>query len=90
MYFQCQYLVYVHVPLSKVAEIYSVKITVDGKDTTLGLFDTAGQEDYDRLRVLAYPYTDVFLVCFSVVNPTSHENIKQKVGLFVSLDAFIE
>lgn len=34
---------------------------------TLGLFDTAGQEDYDRLRPLSYPQTDVFLVCFSTL-----------------------
>ena len=45
---------------------------------TLGLFDTAGQEDYDRLRPLSYPQTDVFLVCFSVVGPASFENVKEK------------
>jgi cell division control protein 42 len=44
-----------------------------------GLFDTAGQEDYDRLRPLSYPQTDVFLVCFSVVSPSSFENVKEKV-----------
>lgn len=36
------------------------------------------QEDYDRLRVLAYPDTDVFVVCFSVVAPTSYENVEEK------------
>ncbi|KAH9033445.1 hypothetical protein EDB84DRAFT_1488525 [Lactarius hengduanensis] len=41
----------------------------------LGLFDTAGQEDHDRLRPLSYPQTDVFLVCFSVTSPTSFENV---------------
>lgn len=40
-----------------------------------------GQEDYDRLRPLSYPQTDVFLVCFSVVSPSSFENVKEKVGL---------
>lgn len=45
---------------------------------TLGLFDTAGQEDYDRLRPLSYPSTDVFLVCFSVVAPSSFENVREK------------
>ncbi|WAR18629.1 CDC42-like protein [Mya arenaria] len=35
-------------------------------------------EDYDRLRVLAYPDTDVFVVCFSVVAPTSFENVEEK------------
>ncbi|XP_016422369.1 cell division control protein 42 homolog [Sinocyclocheilus rhinocerous] len=38
----------------------------------------AGQEDYDRLRPLSYPQTDVFLVCFSVVSPSSFENVKEK------------
>lgn len=35
------------------------------------LKDTAGARDYDRLRPLSYPQTDVFLVCFSIVNPVS-------------------
>lgn len=39
----------------------------------------AGQEDYDRLRPLSYPQTDVFLVCFSVITPASFENVKEKV-----------
>ncbi len=42
----------------------------------------AGQEDYDRLRPLSYPQTDVFLVCFSVVSPASFENVKEKVSKF--------
>merc|ERR1712001_572241 len=51
---------------------------IGGEPYTLGLFDTAGQEDYDRLRPLSYPQTDVFLVCFSVVSPSSFENVKEK------------
>ena len=39
-----------------------------------------GQEDYDRLRPLSYPQTDVFLVCFSVVSPSSFENVREKVS----------
>ena len=44
----------------------------------LSMFDTAGQEEYDRLRPLAYPETDVFLVCFSVTLPDSLDNAKYK------------
>ena len=40
------------------------------------LTDTAGQEDYDRLRPYSYPDTDVVIVCFSVDNPDSLENVR--------------
>ena len=36
------------------------------------------KEDYDCLRPLAYPWTDIFLICFSLVNPDSFENVKTK------------
>ena len=58
---------------------YAVTVMIGGEPYNLGLFDTAGQEDYDRLRPLSYPQTDVFLVCFSVINPASYENVKEKV-----------
>uniref|UniRef100_A0A673BPI5 Cell division control protein 42 homolog n=1 Tax=Sphaeramia orbicularis TaxID=375764 RepID=A0A673BPI5_9TELE len=57
---------------------YAVTVMIGGEPYTLGLFDTAGQEDYDQLRPLSYPQTDVFLVCFSVVSPSSFENVKEK------------
>lgn len=57
---------------------YCANLVVDGKPINLGLYDTAGQEDYDRLRPLSYPQTDVFLVCYSVMNPTSFENVGAK------------
>ena len=41
----------------------------------LALFDTAGQEVYARLRPLSYPGTDVVLICFSVDNPASVDNV---------------
>lgn len=54
---------------------------VDGKPISLGLWDTAGQEDYDRLRPLSYPQTDVFLICFSIVSRASFDNVKAKVSI---------
>ena len=53
-------------------------IEVDGKQVELALWDTAGQEDYDRLRPLSYPNTDVILMCFSIDSPDSLENIPEK------------
>ncbi|XP_030627128.1 rho-related GTP-binding protein RhoB-like isoform X2 [Chanos chanos] len=40
--------------------------------------DIADIEDYDRLRPLSYPDTDVILMCFSVDSPDSLENIPEK------------
>merc|ERR1711871_769363 len=57
---------------------YSANVMVDGKSITLGLCDTAGQEDYDRLRPLSYPQTDVFLVAFSLISKPSFDNVAQK------------
>lgn len=58
---------------------YTASVMVDGRPISLGLWDTAGQEDYDRLRPLSYPQTDVFLICFSIVSPPSFDNVKAKV-----------
>ena len=68
--------------LCQVFDWYTEQVMVGGKPYRLRLFDTAGQEDYDRLRVLNYPLTNVFLVCFSVVSPASLENVEQKVGYY--------
>ncbi|XP_069509133.1 ras-related C3 botulinum toxin substrate 1-like [Ambystoma mexicanum] len=61
-----------------VFENYSANMMVDGKAVNLGLWDTAAQDDYDLLRPLSYPQTDVFLICYSVVRPASYENVCTK------------
>ena len=54
-------------------------VEVDGKHVELALWDTAGQEDYDRLRPLSYPDSHVILICFAVDSPDSLDNVQEKV-----------
>lgn len=58
---------------------YSANTLVDGQAVSLGLWDTAGSSEYDALRPLSYPGTDVFLVCYSVVEPETLDHIETKV-----------
>lgn len=50
-------------------------ILVDSTSVTLGLWDTSGQEELEKLRLLNYPNTDVFLFCYSVGDRASFESI---------------
>ena len=61
-----------------VFENYTADIAVADTVRRVTLFDTAGQEEFDKLRPLAYPKTDVFLVCFCVASPASYNNVKEK------------
>lgn len=53
-------------------------LTVDEKEIELVLWDTAGQEDYDSIRPLSYPNTDVILLCYSISSVESFANISHK------------
>ena len=57
---------------------FSANVVVDGKFESLALWDTAGQEDYDRLRPLSYPGTNVFLACYSTISEASLRNLQNK------------
>ncbi|KAK5800047.1 hypothetical protein VI817_002259 [Penicillium citrinum] len=61
-----------------VFENYVTDCRVDGRSVQLALWDTAGQEDYERLRPLAYSKAHVLLIGFSVDTPDSLENVKHK------------
>ena len=56
---------------------------VGGLHYRVDLKDTSGMDYYDTLRPLDYTGTDIFLVCFSVVSPTSFDDVKNKVNDFV-------
>jgi len=66
----------VYVPT--VFENYVADIETENTRVELALWDTAGQEDYDRLRPLSYPETDVIIMCFAIDNPASFENVAEK------------
>ena len=51
---------------------------VDGETVHVLLYDTAGQEEYESLRLLSYPNTDVFLLVFSIGVQQSFDNIAKK------------
>jgi len=64
--------------LPTVFENYTAQMKRGGDVVLLHLWDTAGQEDYDRLRPLSYPNADVVLLCFSTINQASYDNIREK------------
>ncbi|XP_028817984.1 ras homolog family member Ub [Denticeps clupeoides] len=57
---------------------FSAVVQVDGTPVRLQLCDTAGQDEFDKLRHFCYTRTDVLLLCFSVVSPASFQNVWEK------------
>lgn len=61
-----------------VFENYVHDIFVDSVHIELSLWDTAGQEEFDRLRSLSYDDTDLIMLCYSVDSKDSLENVESK------------
>ncbi|KAM0277765.1 hypothetical protein ACHAQH_005558 [Verticillium albo-atrum] len=61
-----------------VFENYVHDIFVDNVHIELSLWDTAGQEEFDRLRSLSYDDTDLIVLCYSVDSKDSLENVESK------------
>lgn len=57
---------------------YVPTINIDNQTIGVQIWDTQGNSDYDHLRPLSYPQTDIFLLCFSLVSHKSFLNIKEK------------
>jgi len=57
---------------------YNANTIVDNQAINLSLWDTAGSDEFNQLRPLSYPGTDVFLICFSIFSPESFTNISKK------------
>jgi len=64
--------------LPTVFENYTAQMKREKEVILLHLWDTAGQEDYDRLRPLSYPGADVLLLCFSTISQASYDAIREK------------
>ncbi|KAJ0804853.1 putative small GTPase, P-loop containing nucleoside triphosphate hydrolase [Helianthus annuus] len=58
---------------------FSANVVINGDTVNLALWDTAGQEDYNRLRPLSYRGANVFILAFSLISKASYENVSKKV-----------
>ncbi|TFK44462.1 rho small monomeric GTPase [Crucibulum laeve] len=57
---------------------YVAEIRLDEKPVQLALWDTAGQEEYERLRPMSYSKSHVILIAFAIDTPDSLENVTSK------------
>uniref|UniRef100_A0A6T6BWC2 Uncharacterized protein n=1 Tax=Compsopogon caeruleus TaxID=31354 RepID=A0A6T6BWC2_9RHOD len=61
-----------------VFDTYTASVRISEDLVGLEIWDTAGQDDYDRLRALTYFNTNVIVLCYSVVSKASFENVLNK------------
>ena len=63
-----------------VIDNYVCKIKFEDKNINLQLWNIAGQEDLElqNVRVPSYVNTDIFLLCFSIVDPVTLQNIQNE------------
>jgi small GTP-binding protein len=64
--------------IPKVFSNYIANINFNSKYYSVDLWDTAGPDDFDKLRPLSYTDTDVFVICYDIMTENSLENIKSK------------
>uniref|UniRef100_A0A3Q1H778 Rho-related GTP-binding protein RhoH n=1 Tax=Acanthochromis polyacanthus TaxID=80966 RepID=A0A3Q1H778_9TELE len=61
-----------------VFENTGVEVYMDGVQISLGLWDTAGNDNFRQIRPRSYQQADVVLICYSVANPSSLASIQHK------------
>jgi len=58
-----------------------VRVSVTSIHISTRVCLVTGSDEYNQLRPLSYPGTDVFLVCFSIFSPESFYNVTKKVRI---------
>ena len=61
-----------------VLDCYRTEVLIEGHALKIQLWDSAGQDDYSRLRPLGYMGADVFLLCYSVSDRESSKSVESK------------
>lgn len=61
-----------------VLEAYKGNTKYEGREVQLDIFDTAGHEDFQRMRPISYNKADVIIICFSLVDRDSLTNAHTK------------
>ena len=62
-------------------EGHTITAMVDNRKYVISLWDTSGQEEYETIRQLSYRDADIYLVCFSLVQPTTFHNVQEMVRI---------
>ena len=62
---------------------------MEGHQIELDIWDNTGMNDYERLRRLSYDNVHVVLICFSISDPDSFENVEHMVSRCVTEKKFI-
>ncbi|XP_034563835.1 rho-related GTP-binding protein RhoG-like [Notolabrus celidotus] len=59
-------------------DILNTQVNIENQTVSLNLLDSAGSKDYDRIRPLSYIQVNVIIICFSIADPTSFNNVSLK------------
>ena len=64
--------------MATVFDNYAVNVPYGNQVVSLGLWDTAGQEEYARYRPLSYDKADGFILAFDLTSRKSMENVHRR------------